>query len=118
MTKEQHDRLIKYENIFRTAIEARYIRCMQSGFAADMIAVCHELNIYINTSCPACVLKAAQTLGRLYFDYREPEPPATADKPEQSEQPEKPKSSDNKTINKEKKASQNASKVAQKKKSK
>lgn len=115
MTKEQHDKLVKYENIFRTAIDAKYIRCMQSGFAADMISVCKELNIYINTSCPACVLKAAQTLGRLYFDYREPEPPAVADKSDSSEQS---KSSVNKTIKKEKKASQNASKVAQKKKSK
>lgn len=71
MTKEQHEKLKKYEQIFRTAIDSLYYRAMDSRFAADFISVCHELNIYINTSCPQCTLKALQTLGKLYFDYKE-----------------------------------------------
>lgn len=69
MTKELHDKLTKYEHIFRTAIDAKYIRAMDSRFASDFIAGCHELGVYINTTCPACVLRAAQTLGKLYFEY-------------------------------------------------
>jgi hypothetical protein len=70
MTQEQYNKLVKYEHIFTSAIEAKYIRAMDSHFAADFVTICKELNIYINTSCPACVLKAAQTLGGLYFNYK------------------------------------------------
>ena len=72
MNKEQHNKLIKYEQIFHTAISSNYYRSMDSRFAADFISVCHELNVYIKPSCPACVLRALQTLGKLYFDYKEP----------------------------------------------
>ena len=72
MNKEQHDKLIKYEQIFHTAISSNYYRSMDSRFAADFISVCHELNVYIKPSCPACVLRALQTLGKLYFEYKEP----------------------------------------------
>lgn len=72
MNKEQHDKLIKYEQIFHTAISSNYYRSMDSRFAADFISVCHKLNVYIKPSCPACVLRALQTLGKLYFDYKEP----------------------------------------------
>ena len=72
MNKEQHDKLIKYESIFRTAIESNYYRSMDSRFAADFISMCHELNVYIKPSCPACVLNALKAIGKLYFDYKEP----------------------------------------------
>ena len=72
MNKEQHDKLIKYESIFRTAIESNYYRSMYSRFAADFISMCHELNVYIKPSCPACVLNALKAIGKLYFDYKEP----------------------------------------------
>lgn len=72
MIKEQHDKLIKYESIFKTAIESNYYRSMDSRFAADFIDMCHELNVYVKPSCPACVLTALKTMGRLYFDYKEP----------------------------------------------
>ena len=72
MNKEQHDKLIKYEQIFRTAIESNYYRSMDSRFAADFISMCHELNVYIKPSCPACVLNALKTIGKLYFEYKEP----------------------------------------------
>lgn len=72
MNKEQHDKLIKYESIFKTAIESNYYRSMDSRFAADFIDICHELNVYIKPSCPACVLTALKTMGRLYFEYKEP----------------------------------------------
>lgn len=100
MTKELHDKLTKYESIFKCAIEAKYYRAMDSKFAADFIAGCHEMNVYINPSCSACVLKALQTLGQLYFDYQEPAPetPADADKSEtgsvdnvQEKKPKQPK---------------------------
>lgn len=99
MTREQHENLKKYEQIFRTAIDSQYIRAMDSRFAADFINICHELNIYINTSCPACVLKAAQTLGKLYFEYKE--------EPENLIQEEQ-KLVDNKTIKPQKKVAQSA----------
>ena len=72
MNKEQHDKLIKYEQIFHTAIDSNYYRSMDSRFAADFIDMCHELNVYIKPSCPACVLTALKTMGKLYFDYKEP----------------------------------------------
>ena len=72
MNKEQHDKLIKYEQIFRTAIDSNYYRSMDSRFAADFISMCHELNVYIKPSCPACVLNALKAIGKLYFDYKEP----------------------------------------------
>ena len=72
MNKEQHDKLIKYESIFKTAIESNYYRSMDSRFAADFISMCHELNVYIKPSCPACVLTALKTMGKLYFEYKEP----------------------------------------------
>lgn len=72
MNKEQHEKLIKYEQIFRTAIESNYYRSMDSRFAADFIDMCHELNVYIKPSCPACVLNALKAMGKLYFDYKEP----------------------------------------------
>lgn len=71
ITKTQHDKLIKYESIFRTAIDSKYYRSMDSQFAADFISMCKELNVYINQSCPQCVLRALQSVGRLYFDYKE-----------------------------------------------
>ena len=72
MTKEQHEKLVKYESIFKTAIDSNYYRSMDSHFAADFISMCRELNVYVKPSCPACVLKALQTIGKLYFDYKEP----------------------------------------------
>ena len=72
MNKEQHNKLIKYEQIFRTAIESNYYRSMDSRFAADFIDMCHELHVYIKPSCPACVLTALKVMGKLYFDYKEP----------------------------------------------
>ena len=101
MTKELHDKLTKYEHIFKTAIDARYIRAMDSRFAEDFINGCHELGVYINTSCPACVLTAAQTLGKLYFEYV----------PELNENTE-----DNNSINQEQRVHQSASKGKKKSK--
>ena len=72
MNKEQHYKLIKYESIFKTAIESNYYRSMDSRFAADFIDMCHELHVYVKPSCPACVLNALKTIGKLYFDYKEP----------------------------------------------
>ena len=62
MNKQQHDKLIKYESIFKTAIESNYYRSMDSRFAADFISMCHELNVYIKPSCPACVLNALKAM--------------------------------------------------------
>lgn len=70
MNKEQHDKLIKYESIFKTAIESNYYRSMDSRFAADFIDTCHELHVYVKPSCPACVLTALKVIGKLYFEYK------------------------------------------------
>lgn len=108
MNKEQHDKLIKYESIFKTAIESNYYRSMDSRFAADFISMCHELNVYIKPSCPACVLNALKTMGKLYFDYKEP----VEENPIQDVQ----KPMDNKTITKTNKVSQKSQKQSKKKK--
>lgn len=108
MTKEQHDKLIKYEQIFRTAIDSNYYRSMDSRFASDFISLCRELNVYIKPSCPQCVLKALQTMGKLYFDYKEPE----KEKPIQDT----PKPKDIETITKTNKVSQKSQKQPKKKK--
>ena len=106
MTKEQHEKLIKYESIFKTAIESNYYRSMDSRFAADFIDMCHELHVYVKPSCPACVLTALKTMGRLYFDYKEP----VEEKPIQDTQnPE-----DTETIAKPDKVSQNKPKQPKK----
>ena len=106
MNKEQHDKLIKYEQIFRTAIESHYYRSMDKVFAADFISMCKELNVYINTSCPQCVLRALQTVGKLYFDYKE-EPNSQL----QIEFPvDTPEVKDNKPIKQENKVHQSESK--------
>lgn len=73
MIKEQHEKLVKYEQIFRTAIDSNYYRAMDSRFATDFISMCHELHIHIKPNCPACVLNALKTMGKLYFAYKEPE---------------------------------------------
>ena len=108
MNKEQHDKLIKYEQIFHTAISSKYYRSMDSSFAADFISVCHELNVYIKPSCPACVLNALKTIGKLYFEYKEP----VEENPIQDVQ----KPMDNKTITKTNKVSQKSQKQSKKKK--
>ena len=108
MTKEQHDKLVKYESIFKTAIESNYYRSMDSRFAADFISMCHELHVYVKPSCPQCVLTALKTMGRLYFEYKEP----VEEKPIQDT----PKPIDNKTITKTNKVSQNKPKQPKKKK--
>ena len=108
MNKEQHNKLIKYEQIFKTAIESNYYRSMDSRFASDFIDMCHELNVYIKPSCPACVLNALKTMGKLYFDYKEPveeNPIQDVQKPEDIE-----------TITKPNKVSQKSQKQSKKKK--
>ena len=110
MNKEQHDKIIKYEQIFRTAIDSNYYRSMDSVFAADFISMCKELNVYINPSCPQCVLRALQTVGKLYFDYKE-EPNSQL----QIEFPvETPEVKDNKLIKQEKKVNQSNTKQPKK----
>lgn len=106
MTKEQHDKLFKYEGIFKTAIDSNYYRSMDSRFAADFISMCHELHVYIKPSCPACVLNALKTMGKLYFDYKEPK----KEKPIQDTQ----KPADIETIAKPVKVSQNKPKQPKK----
>lgn len=108
MNKEQHNKLIKYESIFKTAIESNYYRSMDSRFAADFIDMCHELNVYIKPSCPACVLNALKTMGKLYFDYKEPveENPIQDVKNSEAEE----------TITKPNKVSQKSQKQSKKKK--
>ena len=108
MNKIQHDKLIKYEQIFHTAISSNYYRSMDSRFAADFIDMCQELHIYVKPSCPACVLRALQTLGKLYFDYKEP----VEEKPIQDTQ----KPEDIETITKPVKVSQKPQKQPKKKK--
>ena len=108
MNKEQHNKLIKYESIFKTAIESNYYRSMDSRFAADFIDTCHELNVYIKPSCPACVLNALKAMGKLYFDYKEPveENPIQDVKNSEAEE----------TITKPNKVSQKSQKQSKKKK--
>ena len=108
MNKEQHNKLIKYEQIFRTAIDSNYYRSMDSRFAADFIDICHELNVYIKPSCPACVLNALKTMGKLYFDYKEPV------EEKQIQDTQKPE--DIETITKQVKVSQKSPKQPKKKK--
>ena len=108
MNKEQHDKLIKYEQIFHTAIESNYYRSMDSRFAADFIDMCHELNVYIKPSCPACVLTALKVMGKLYFDYKEPVEENPIQDVKNSETIE--------TITKPNKASQKSQKQSKKKK--
>lgn len=106
MNKIQHDKLIKYEQIFRTAIDSNYYRSMDSRFAADFISMCRELNVYIKPSCPQCVLRALQTLGKLYFEYKE--------SVEEKLIQDTPKLIDNKTITKTNKVSQKSQKQPKK----
>ena len=110
MNKEQHDKLIKYESIFKTAIDSKYYRSMDSQFAADFISMCKELNVYINQSGRQCVLIALQTVGKLYFDYKEEH-----NNQLQIEFPvDTPEVKDNKPIKQEKKVNQSDTKQPKK----
>ena len=102
MTREQHKKLVKYEGIFRTAINGNYYRAMTSAFAKDLLDVAKELNVYVNPSCGQCMLRAIQTLGRLYFEYQE--------EPEIEFPLDAPKEEDNKPIKQEKKVKESAPK--------
>lgn len=133
MTQEQYNKLIKYEQIFKSAIDSKYMRAIDSRFAADFNQACKELNIYLRPGCPACLLRAAQTLGKLYFDFKQQIPdnretpssdsPDSVDSPDSAELPKldsfKPDSSilikPNKTISKQNKVSQKSPKQAKKK---
>ena len=108
MTKDQHDKLIKYESIFKTAIDSNYYRSMDSRFAADFIDMCHELHVYVKPSCPACVLNALKTMGKLYFAYKEPI--------EENQIQDTQKAVANETITKPNKVSQKSQKQQKKKK--
>ena len=108
MNKEQYNKLIKYESIFKTAIESNYYRSMDSRFAADFIDMCHELNVYIKPSCPACVLTALKVMGKLYFDYKKPV--------EESPIQDVKNTEDIETITKPNKVSQKSQKQSKKKK--
>lgn len=102
MTNLQYNKLKKYEGIFHTAINGNYYRAMDSHFASDLISVAKELNVYINPSCGQCMLRAIQTLGRLYFAYQE--------EPEIEFPQETLKEEDNKPIESEKKVKESAPK--------
>lgn len=95
MTDLQYKKLKKYDGIFHTAINGNYYRAMDSHFAKDLLDVAKELNVYVNPSCGQCMLRAIQTLGRLYFAYQE--------EPEIEFPLDAPKEEDNKPIKQEKK---------------
>lgn len=70
MTQEQYKRLSKFEIVLRSAVNSRYIRLMDSRTTAEFVDICRELNVFVKPNCGACMLKAATTLGTLYFSYQ------------------------------------------------
>lgn len=70
MTQEQYIRTSKFENVLRSAVNSRYLRCMDSRIQAEFVSICKDLNIFVKPTCPACMLNAATALGRQYFDYQ------------------------------------------------
>ena len=69
MTQEQYERIKPLESILKSAVNSNYIRLMDRKIQSDFVSLCQELNIYVNTNCPSCMLAAAIRLGRMYLSY-------------------------------------------------
>lgn len=71
LSTEQFNKAMKYEKQFQTAVYSRYLRAQPTSYYTDLSDLCHQLNIRLNLSCPACVLNAVSQLGKMYFETKE-----------------------------------------------
>lgn len=74
MTNEQYEALKPYESLFKSSIEAKYVRCQLLKDVEIMKAVYDEItgtHKTINLSCPHCAMQFYQSVGRLYFAEKE-----------------------------------------------
>ena len=100
LSTKQFEKAKKYEPQFRTAVYSRYLRAQPTSYYSDLSDLCAELNIRLNLSCPACVLNAVTSLGKMYFETKEQleadkqNTPAIAAKSDSSDEPEQSNKSD------------------------
>lgn len=89
MTKEQHDRLSKYEQHFNTAYRLNYLRNLGREAVTELDEVYVELfghSSKLKSGCSACVMSEVKRMAREYYDYQEPEeqPQETDNKPKKT----------------------------------
>lgn len=92
MTKEQHDRLSKYEQHFNTAYRLNYLRNLGREAVTELDEVYVQLfghSSKLKSGCSACVMSEVKRMAREYYDYQEPEEEQPTDNKE--EQPKKKK---------------------------
>lgn len=74
MTKEQFDKISKFDLQFRTAVKNNFVRMSQGEFN-EIVPVYKEVTGKSFTKsqmlCNNCRLKMVQELGKAYMDYKE-----------------------------------------------
>lgn len=72
MTREQHERLKKYDKWFHTAVRAQYITTLTARQVNELVEIATPLGVKLqHKSCPVCLYDFMVQLGRLYFAYKE-----------------------------------------------
>ena len=77
MTKENHDRLTKYESILSSAVKSSYARLLESEMREIAEVYKDHFGIALTKSqlnCSTCKLHALQRIGKDYFEYVEVKP--------------------------------------------
>lgn len=74
MTNEQYEALKPFEGVFKTSIDAKYVRCQLRKDVEMMKAIYDEItgtHKAVNFGCNHCAMKFYQDLGKLYFAEKE-----------------------------------------------
>ena len=111
MTKQQFDKLSKYEQVFRWAINSNFIHLSNGEFKEVSILYTEVYNDKLSPaqmSCNACRLKALKQLGNDYFAKKEDIAKREAKKAEKQAEEEKKKTEVKKTSGRPPKINLNA----------
>ncbi|MBP5421430.1 MAG: hypothetical protein J6Y78_03200 [Paludibacteraceae bacterium] len=77
ITKEQHDRLSKYNQQLDTAYHLNYLRNLGREAVNELDIIYQEIfnqPSKLKSGCSACVMQETKRLAKEYFSYVEPEP--------------------------------------------
>lgn len=90
ITKEQHDRLSKYNQQLDTAYHLNYLRNLGREAVNELDIIYQEIfnqPSKLKSGCSACVMQETKRLAKEYFSYVEPEP---EEKPQDNNEEVKP----------------------------
>lgn len=79
MTKEQYEKLNKYDEQLNTAYYGNYVRRLYSVALNELDEMYKQLfpnapDSKLKTGCSSCVLKALKKMAQEYFNYQPPQP--------------------------------------------